>query len=62
MAGDDLGLGYWRSQRVSRRKVLAGAAVGGAAVGAIAIVGCGGSSNKTNVDHPYADGRCPGQP
>jgi peptide/nickel transport system substrate-binding protein len=49
MAGDDLGLGYWRSQRVSRRKVLAGAAVGGAAVGAMAIVGCGGgSSTKTN--------------
>jgi len=48
MAEKDLGLRYWQSQRVSRRKVLAGAAVGGAAVGTIAIVGCGGSSKKTS--------------
>lgn len=46
MAENDLGLRYWQSQRVSRRKVLAGAALGGATVGAIAIVGCGGGSSK----------------
>lgn len=49
MANDDLGLRYWQSQRVSRRKVIAGAAVGGAAAGAIAIVGCGGSSKNGTV-------------
>ena len=48
MAERDLGLRYWQAQRVSRRKVLAGAAVGGAAIGTIAIVGCGGSSSKKN--------------
>ncbi len=48
MAEQDLGLRYWQAQRVSRRKVLAGAAVGGATVGAIAIVGCGGSSKKSS--------------
>ena len=48
MAERDLGLRYWQAQRVSRRKVLAGAAVGGAAIGTIAIVGCGGSSKKTS--------------
>ena len=49
MANDDLGLRYWQSQRVSRRKVIAGAAVGGATVGAIAIVGCGGGSKNGTV-------------
>jgi len=45
----DLDLRYWQDRRFSRRKLLAGAAVGGAAVGTIAIVGCGGgSSNKSN--------------
>ncbi len=48
MAEQDLGLRYWRAQRVSRRKVLAGAAVGGATVGAIALVGCGGGGKKTS--------------
>ncbi len=49
MAENDLGLRYWQAQRVSRRKVLAGAAVGGAAIGSIAIVGCGGGSKKTST-------------
>ena len=43
---------YWDrivSQRVSRRRALQMAAIGGASAGAIAVVGCGGSSsnNKT---------------
>ncbi len=46
-------LRYWQAQRVSRRKVLAGAAVGGAAIGSIAIVGCGGGS-KTTTGTPGA--------
>ncbi len=49
MANDDAGLRYWKSQRVSRRKVIVGAAVGGAAVGAIAIVGCSDGSRKSTV-------------
>jgi peptide/nickel transport system substrate-binding protein len=56
MAEKDLGLRYWKSQRVSRRKVLAGAAVGGAAVGAAAIVGCGGSSSKPSSGTPAVSG------
>jgi hypothetical protein len=36
MAENDLR--YWRAQRVSRRKVLAGAAVSGAAIGAASQV------------------------
>ena len=46
MSESDSGLRYWQSKRVSRRKVLAGAAAGSAAVGAIALVGC--SSSKKN--------------
>ena len=49
MSENDLRLRYWQSQRVSRRRVIVGAAVGSAGIGAAAIVGCGGSSsNKTN--------------
>lgn len=42
---------YWdryTAQRVSRRRVLQSAGVAGAAVGAIAIVGCGGGSSSSN--------------
>ena len=48
MGDKDLDLRYWQSRKVTRRKVLAGAAVGGASLGAMAIVGCGGSSKKTS--------------
>lgn len=57
MSENDLGLRYWQSQRVSRRRVLAGAAVGGVAVSAIAIVGCGGKTNTvTGSTTPRAQG------
>jgi ABC-type transport system substrate-binding protein len=48
----DLDLRYWQARRLSRRRVLTGAAVGGASLGAMAIVGCGGSSKKTNTGAP----------
>jgi peptide/nickel transport system substrate-binding protein len=47
MGESNLGLRYWQSRRVSRRKVITGAAVGGAAVGAMSIVGCGGDKKGT---------------
>ena len=40
---------YWdqiTAQRISRRRALQMAAVGGASAGAIAFVGCSSSSNK----------------
>jgi peptide/nickel transport system substrate-binding protein len=68
----DLDLRYWGRQRVTRRRVLAGAVSGGAALGAIALVGCssgkksgtnGGSTvvvPTTTINDGYQDG--PGQP
>ena len=47
MGANDLGSGYWQSKRLSRRKVLAGAAAGSAALGAVALVGCSSSTKKT---------------
>jgi peptide/nickel transport system substrate-binding protein/glutathione transport system substrate-binding protein len=49
MMGDNgLDLRYWQSRHVTRRRLLGGAVVGGAAVAAIGIVGC--SSKKSAVD------------
>lgn len=45
MADDTLGLRYWNTRRITRRKALAGAAAGGAALAAIGLVGCSSSSN-----------------
>ena len=47
MGDNDLGLRYWQNQRLSRRRLLGGVAVGGAAVAAIGLVGCS-SSKKSN--------------
>ena len=47
MGQQDLGLRYWGRQRVTRRRVLSGAVAGGAALGAVALVGCK-SDKKTN--------------
>ena len=33
-------LRYWGRQRVTRRRVLSGAVAGGAALGAVALIGC----------------------
>ena len=49
MGANDPGSGYWQSKRLSRRKVLAGAAAGSAALGAVALVGCSSSTKKTPV-------------
>ena len=43
---------YWDrmvGQRISRRRALQMAAIGGASAGAIAVVGCGGSSDKNKT-------------
>jgi peptide/nickel transport system substrate-binding protein len=48
MAEQDLGLRYWGRQRVTRRRMMAGAVSGGAALGAIALVGCSSDSNGGN--------------
>jgi peptide/nickel transport system substrate-binding protein len=48
MGDNGLDLRYWRSQQVTRRRLLGGAVVGGATVAAIGIVGC--SSKKSSVD------------
>lgn len=47
MAEQDLGLRYWGRQRVTRRRMMAGTVAGGAALGAIALVGCS-SDSKSN--------------
>jgi peptide/nickel transport system substrate-binding protein len=74
MSARDLGLRYWGRQRVTRRRLLSGAVAGGAALGAVALVGCtkdtttngGGGGNgsvvppTTTVNDGYQDG--PGQP
>ena len=52
MGDNELGLRYWQSQRLTRRRLLGGVAVGGAAVAAIGLVGC--SSRKKAVDGPTA--------
>jgi peptide/nickel transport system substrate-binding protein len=70
----ELDLRYWGRQRVTRRRVLSGAVASGAALGAIALVGCsddgngngngGGNGNGASptrqVNDGYQDG--PGQP
>jgi len=47
MGDNELGLRYWTKQRLSRRRLLRGAAAGGAALAAIGIVGCGKKSSST---------------
>ncbi len=48
MGDNDLGLRYWQNQRLSRRRLLGGVAVGGATVAAIGLVGCSSSSKNNN--------------
>ncbi len=69
MADDTLGLRYWTSQRISRRKALGSAAAGGVALAAVGLVGCksdgggGGGGDPTRVTGPQdgtQDG--PGKP
>lgn len=73
MGDNQLGLRYWQQKRISRRRVLAGAATGAAAIGAISLVGCGDSGNGGNgggggsrtpssgvINDGYQDG--PGKP
>lgn len=54
MADDTLGLRYWNTRRITRRKALAGAAASGAALAAIGLVGCsdGGGGNGGNGGQP----------
>ncbi len=47
MPDNDLGLRYWTRARVSRRRLLGGAAAGSAALAAVGIVGCSGGSKKS---------------
>ena len=47
MGENELGLRYWPSQRVSRRRLLGGVAVAGAAVAAVGIVGCASGKKTT---------------
>lgn len=61
MADDTLGLRYWNSRRITRRKALAGAAAGGAAIAAIGLVGCssgggGGDGNGSSTPTGPQDG------
>ena len=54
---------YWdkvTAQRVSRRRVLQGAGVAGAAAGAVWIVGCGGGSSSNNNTATSGGGGTPG--
>ena len=48
MGDNSRGLRYWQNQRLSRRRLLGGVAVGGAAVAAIGLVGCSSSKNNNN--------------
>ncbi|HYM14278.1 MAG TPA: ABC transporter substrate-binding protein [Dehalococcoidia bacterium] len=45
MGENELDLRYWTAQRISRRRLLGGAAIGGATVAAIGIVGCSKTSS-----------------
>jgi peptide/nickel transport system substrate-binding protein len=48
MGERELDLRYWTSKRVTRRRMLGGAAAGGAALAAIGLVGCGGDNGNGN--------------
>ena len=54
MAGSDLDLRYWTSQRLTRRRLMGSAAAGGAALAAWGLVGCdsGGGKDGGNGDKP----------
>lgn len=52
MGEKELGLRYWTSQRVSRRRLLGGVAVAGAAVAAAGVVGCGGKKSTGGSSTP----------
>ena len=71
MTEKDRDLRYWGRQRVTRRRVLSGTVAGGAALGAIALVGCSSKEKNPNgatppsgtpvtVNDGYQDG--PGKP
>jgi len=49
MDDNELGLRYWTAQRLSRRRLLGGVAVGGAAVAAMGVVGCSGGKKATTT-------------
>jgi ABC-type transport system substrate-binding protein len=52
MGENGLDLRYWTAQRVSRRRLLGGVAVGGASVAAIGLVGCSSSKKSTTTGTP----------
>jgi ABC-type transport system substrate-binding protein len=54
MGDRELDLRYWGRQRVTRRTMLAGTAAGGAALGAIALVGCSSSKKNDPTGSPVA--------
>lgn len=54
MGDREIDLRYWGRQRVTRRNMLAGTAAGGAALGAIALVGCSSSKKTDTTGSPVA--------
>ncbi|HEX5479815.1 MAG TPA: ABC transporter substrate-binding protein [Dehalococcoidia bacterium] len=56
MADNELGLRYWLNDRISRRRMLGGVAVGGAAVAAAGLVGCSGKTSNPTTSTPGAGG------
>ena len=49
MGDNELGLRYWQSQRLTRRRLLGTAAAGAVGVAAIGIVGCSSKKSGTNT-------------
>jgi peptide/nickel transport system substrate-binding protein len=49
MGDNELGLRYWQSQRLTRRRLLGTAAAGAAGVAAISLVGCKSTSKSTST-------------
>jgi len=52
MSGRDLGLRYWTGRRVTRRRMLAGTAAGGAGLAALAAFGCSSNNNGNGGNGP----------